>query len=64
MLGMHYAIDVAFVDRAGQVVKVRATLPPFGFAAAVGADAAWEFAAGTCAKLDIVRGKTLTFVPA
>jgi uncharacterized protein len=61
MFGMTYAIDVAFVDRAGVVLKVVSRLPPFGLAAAPGAHAAWEFAANSCERLGIRPGVRLSF---
>jgi uncharacterized protein len=61
MFGMTYAIDVAFVDRTGLVLKVVSRLPPFGLAAAPGAHAAWEFAANSCEKLGIRPGVRLSF---
>jgi uncharacterized protein len=61
MFGMTYAIDVAFVDRAGVVQKVVSRLPPFGLAAAAGAHAAWEFAADSCEGLGIRPGVRLSF---
>ncbi|MEZ5474910.1 MAG: DUF192 domain-containing protein [Steroidobacteraceae bacterium] len=62
MIGMRYAIDVVFVDRTGRVIKVCPNVPPFGFAAARRAHAAWELLAGTCDHLDICAGQQLTFV--
>jgi uncharacterized membrane protein (UPF0127 family) len=61
MLGMRYAIDVAFVDRAGLVLKIVPSLRPARFAAAKAAHAAWEFAAGGCAHYGIQLGATLEF---
>ncbi len=63
MIGMRYAIDVAFVDAEDIVITVRHALPPFAIASARGARAAWEFTAGTCARLTIAPGSHLTFVP-
>lgn len=63
MIGMTYPIDVAFVDLGGAVLKLVPALPPFGLAAARGAHAVWEFAAGACEKLGIRPGVRLSFVP-
>ncbi|AMY12259.1 hypothetical protein LuPra_05532 [Luteitalea pratensis] len=46
-VGMRFAIDVVFVDRAGAVVKVRQGMVPWRFAVAPRAFAAIEVPAGT-----------------
>lgn len=46
-VGMQFAIDVVFVDRAGRVVKVRERVVPFRMAGALRAFAAIELPAGT-----------------
>jgi hypothetical protein len=51
------------VDLGGAVLKLVPALPPFGLAAARGAHAVWEFAAGACEKLGIRPGVRLSFVP-
>lgn len=63
MFGMFYAIDVAFVDSTGKVLRVAAQVPPFGAAACRGAAAAWELAAGACKNFGIEPGVRLSFVP-
>lgn len=48
-VGMRFAIDVVFVDRAGSVVKVREQVVPWRIAGALSAFAAIELPAGTVA---------------
>lgn len=48
-VGMHFPIDVLFVDRAGLVVKVRERVPPWRMAGAFRAFATIELPAGTLA---------------
>lgn len=45
-VGMKFAIDVVFVDRAGRVVKVRERVRPFRIAGALSAFATIELPAG------------------
>jgi len=58
-LGMRYALDVAFLDAEGRVVKLSRGLKPLRFAAAAGARDALELAAGAAETLGIVRGAAL-----
>jgi uncharacterized protein len=48
-VGMRFAIDVLFVDRAGRVVKVRERVRPWRVAGALTAFAAIELPAGSLA---------------
>ena len=57
--GMGYAIDIAFVDRAGTILRV-VTLGPRRGALCRGAHAAVEMAAGTAARLGLGPGQRLT----
>jgi uncharacterized protein len=56
---MRFAIDVAFVARDGRVVKVRSAVPPWRIAAAIGAFAVIEVAAGALARSRTGRGDIL-----
>ncbi len=58
-IGMRFAIDVAFVARNGQVVKVRHAVPPWRMTAALRAFAVVELAAGTLESTDTRPGDTL-----
>ena len=62
MLGMRYPIDVVFVDRGSRVLRVLEALPPWGYAAARHAHAAWELTAGAATELGIEPGMTLRFL--
>lgn len=64
MLFMRFEIDAVFVDGEGQVVKVAPALRPWRLAAAKGADAVLELAAGQCAALGVGEGTRLRMVPA
>jgi uncharacterized membrane protein (UPF0127 family) len=55
---MRYAIDVAFVDRAGRVLKV-VTLAPWRAAGCVGAHAALELRAGQARCRGLAPGVTV-----
>ena len=56
-VGMRFSIDVVFVDREGVVVRVVTNLQPWRIAAAWGAHAVVELAAGTA--VDVRRGDRL-----
>jgi uncharacterized protein len=60
---MTYAIDVAFVDREGQVLKLVRSLKPYRAAACWGAHGVVEFAAGSAALWGVVVGSTLAIKP-
>ena len=57
---MRFPIDVAFVRRNGEVVKVQEALAPWRAAVAVTAYAAIEFAAGTLRRADVRVGDSLS----
>lgn len=54
--GMGYALDVVFVDRSGNVLKVREALRPWRACASRGAHAVIELHHGAARKLGIVPG--------
>lgn len=56
---MRYAIDVAFVDRQGRVIKLVSGLKPYRAAACWRAHGAVELAAGEAARLGIREGSPL-----
>lgn len=58
-VGMRYAIDVAFLDRAGRVLKLVRQLKPYRAAGCWGAHAAVELAAGEAERLGIDEGSRL-----
>jgi uncharacterized protein len=61
---MTYAIDVAFVDREGQVLKLVRGLKPYRAAACWGAHGVVEFAAGSAESWGVAVGSTLAIKPA
>jgi uncharacterized membrane protein (UPF0127 family) len=56
---MKFAIDVAFVRRDGQIVKIRAAMPAWRMSAAWGGYAVIEMAAGSFARVSTVAGDVL-----
>jgi uncharacterized protein len=56
---MRFAIDVAFVARDGRVLKLRRAMPPWRIAAAWGAFAVVELAAGALDRADVRPGDQL-----
>jgi uncharacterized protein len=56
---MRFALDVAFVDRTGRVLKVAHSLPPWRIAVAPRAHAVIELAAGTLSARDVRVGDRL-----
>lgn len=61
---MRFPIDVAFVTRAGRVVKTCAWVKPWRMAGALRAFAVIELPAGTLARCDTVPGDGLEIVAA
>ena len=61
-IGMHFAIDVAFVSREGRVLSLRHAIKPWRMAAALRAFAVIELAAGTLAIADTRPGDSLVIV--
>jgi uncharacterized protein len=59
MFFMRFAIDVVFVGRGGEVVKVAANVRPWRIAAARGAKAAIELPAGEANRRGVVAGNRL-----
>ncbi|HET9832290.1 MAG TPA: DUF192 domain-containing protein, partial [Vicinamibacterales bacterium] len=57
---MRFSIDVAFVARDGRVIKVRTTVAPWRIAAAFGAFAVIELAAGSLGRSNTLRGDVLS----
>lgn len=58
-VGMRYAIDVAFLDASGAVVRVVEALAPMRMALCWGARATVELAAGECERLRIRLSRRL-----
>jgi uncharacterized membrane protein (UPF0127 family) len=56
---MRFAIDVVFLSRGGEVLKVVTALPPWRTAAARGAKAVVELAAGEAERREIRAGDRL-----
>lgn len=56
---MRFAIDVAFMSKAGRVLKVYRALPPWRVAGALGAHAVIELPPGALRDADIQPGDTL-----
>ena len=61
---MKMAIDIAFVSRAGVVLKTYAALPAWRIAFSVGAFAAIELPAGTLGRTGTARGHRLELLAA
>jgi uncharacterized membrane protein (UPF0127 family) len=59
---MRFDIDAVFIDRANQVLKVAAGLPPWRAAGCRGARAVLELASGEAARRGLRPGVTLTQV--
>lgn len=53
---MRFPIDIVFVTRAGEVLKIRAAVPARRIAIAIRAFAVVELAAGCAARQDLRRG--------
>ncbi len=62
--GMHFAIDVIFLDPAGRVLRTVPALRPWRVAACRGAGAVVECAAGSLRAVDLVDGDRLYLAPA
>lgn len=61
-VGMQFAIDVVFLDRASRVVRVVADLAPFRLTwGGWRAHGALEFAAGEAARLGLAEGQRVQF---
>ena len=58
---MRFPIDVVFIDKAHNIVKVTHSLVPWRTAGARGASAALELPAGTAIALGLEPGMTLVF---
>ena len=56
---MRFAIDVVFVDREGEVLRIAEALPPWRTASARGAKAVIELAAGAAAAAGLTAGQRL-----
>jgi uncharacterized protein len=56
---MRFAIDVAFMSKAGRVLKVYGALPPWRVAGALGAHAVIELPPGALGEADTRPGDTL-----
>jgi uncharacterized membrane protein (UPF0127 family) len=59
---MRFAIDVAFLSKAGRVLKVRSAVPPWRIAGAWGGFAVVELPAGALARSDTRPGDTLRVI--
>ena len=62
-VGMRYAIDVVFLSRSGQVLRVVHAVPPLRFRLCRGAAAVVELRAGAAHALGILAGQVLAVVP-
>jgi uncharacterized protein len=59
---MRFAIDVAFVDRSGRVLKVRRAVPPWRMAAALRGFAVIELPAGTLERCPTQAGDMVAVI--
>ena len=62
-VGMRYAIDVVFLSRSGQVLRVAHAVPPLRFRLCRGAAAVVELRAGAAHALGILAGQVQAVVP-
>jgi uncharacterized membrane protein (UPF0127 family) len=62
MFGMHYPIDVVFLDAQKRVVKLSERLPPFAMSACLSADSVLEIAAGGARAKGLRVGQQLEIV--
>jgi uncharacterized membrane protein (UPF0127 family) len=62
MFGMHYPIDVIFLDADRRVLKVAERVPPFGFSVCLRADSVIETAAGAARAKRVQVGEQMEFV--
>ena len=60
-IGMRFAIDVVFLNRQHQVLKVVGGLQPQRLAMCVGATSVLELASGVCNGLGLIKGAQLRF---
>jgi uncharacterized membrane protein (UPF0127 family) len=60
-VGMRYALDLAFLDRAGKVRKLVSKLAPLRMAGSFAACATLELAPGTLARIGLREGEHLTW---
>jgi uncharacterized protein len=60
---MKFSIDLVFVRRDGEVVKVQGPVPPWRLAGALRAYAVVELPAGTLARCETRSGDTLELAP-
>jgi uncharacterized membrane protein (UPF0127 family) len=63
MIGMRYALDLAFVDRDGRVLRLVPALKPWRFAACRSAHAVVELRAGLIEALGLQPGQRLALTP-
>ena len=61
---MRFAIDIAFVNREGRVVKLRSAVKPWRMTGALRGYAAIELPAGSLESHDTIRGDVLEITPA
>ncbi len=61
---MRFAIDIAFVNKDGRILKISRGLPPWRMSAAWGGYAVVEMAAGAFEKADTAAGDHLVIEPA
>ncbi len=59
MVGMKYAIDLCYLDRDGQVLKIVNNLRPWHFSLCIGAVSVIEMLSGTNDRLNIEVGKSI-----
>lgn len=59
-VGMRFPIDIVFVDRRGDVLRIDDCVPPFRFRVCRGAEAVVELAAGASGRLFLGTGMTAT----
>lgn len=58
-MGMHFPVDLVFVDGGGRIRRIDAEVPPWRFRICLGAHSVIELAAGQAARLGLSAGDCL-----
>jgi uncharacterized membrane protein (UPF0127 family) len=60
-IGMHYPLDLAFLDRQGNIKKLASAVQPARLSGSIAAHCTLELAAGTLATMNLQQGDVLTW---
>lgn len=61
MFGMRYALDIAYLNKSGEVIKTIASLRPMAMSACIGAAATLEMPVNSLAVHNIKTGDVITW---